>query len=1508
LVFRVRDDEETKPRGNARRPDASSTLTKRVAVKNLGRLAPIDSTRLEPGLVLWDRFCVIEKPRETDGQLIVAVTDLERDPERVFGDALEPRLELHQIPAPSEAERPRWLRGLSVNSRVQAQVYAHANVGEEFIALLCEPTLGTPVTQTAANGELAPLALDGRALLVFAHELAGLLAALHQSGAHGVRFDLQRLRVKDGHYHVDGFSHLQLEDEGRDLESLMALIERVGGEATTPLLEPPPTSVLDLWRRLRSRDGAEDIRHLPSEPLFVGREDALSALRHGFEQAQIAKTTIIIVQGPLGSGKSRLLREFAAQRLQADDSLVLAGAWERDSANVRSGLIGALDLLPRVLSRLNEDERDDMRMRINYATRGVGAVVARSAPSLQTVLRRVEDLPPLDLGEDFTRHTATISELFRSLGTSKRPLVVILDNLENADASSIAMLNILAEAQPAHHTLVLLGFRTGGERSRPALEAKDIELSLLEVREVVDLLRKTLPGTVEDIEAVAERLWSGSQGLPLAIWAGLRTWLDRGYLSRNGGDGVWRVQASAKDAQEETGVRSLFGPRMVGLSPAVREFALHAALLGAKLSDDEVLYLCALLDMGPDDATHDLLRLGILIQGPGGVRFPQSSIREFVLESFGEAERRAGHERIAQLLVERQAPIAQIAYHRDLAFDPNTSDPAASNRLSRLHVEAGRERLSVYDLERARWHLEQALVYSHDSDQRAIAAEGLADVCLLLKDLDTAVSLYTAIIATSDGLQSLQVAGKVSQFLFFQSAFKSGRALGAMAFEQVNEPTPQSRLGNLGLILSSRIRSWFGPPKIDDDKRDAIVRIHLWVAQMCFVDDPLALLAHVARGSWVGQNLETSPAAMLMSFEAFLWGAVAGRYDYGNELFKRSLEIATVKVKDFWAEAYIRHNWAIHLLSSNNYEKGQDMADDAIGAFREAGDVSPTSVTLMFKGLYGRDHEPAEKLLRWFDEAISASRRNGKTLCLVPLQCLKLHILARQNPDETKLQLADAAVMTDCEETAAERLVARTHLTFACYECAEWEFGKEQILKAIADITDGPGVPEFCQDFYLAAAFVLMDLPNPTRADRKLLGSMLAKFRRFAKRSPRLGGYNDLLNLKLAIKARDSHEIQAIASKIIAEVDVHENLYMAHHAHRALSNSLKGHKVFEAAEHERMAREYGRHIGISDFTLSAFMEVQDELAERGFRAESRLKEPFEVVGMLGAAPLESSLKSANPGSGSGARSRAQSDVITVWALNQPTQTSLGEILEPVRGAASNSIRADKLELSCSDPDVKVQLESSALQVLVINMLLACRDTLDIDATFSAHLEEGRLEHGSSVGQLKDIEPGRYLTVRVSARGAVLQNSMIAGYTSCEHLVSNLGGQLTASTDKVSATLTALIPLAVEADEANVLQQLSACVIVHPDAAVRESLGVALDDVGAPWRAFEPHEFGPASIEQARVILAHSRALDDLVVLGPLLNATLVEIVAEGEEPDYYDHEPLQLPATAARLKELLRSS
>lgn len=1484
-------NDDIKPRPQQRHQESAGVSTPRAPV-DLGRLSAIDAADLQPGFVLWGRFCVIEPPRETGGVLIVAVTDLERDPKRVLGD--DPQLELHRLPAPPIEERPRWQRGLAVSSRAQARVRAFGYLEDGAAVVLSDPVVGTPNTSPT---------LEGRRLLVLAYELAGLLADLHQLGVQGVQFAVERLRVSGGHYHVDGFTHLQLRDEGGDLEALVELIRGLGGDDAEPLVTPPPTSAMDLRQRLRSQRGAGNVDDLPAEPPFVGREAALESLNRGFSQAQIAKPTTIIVRGPRGVGKSRLLREFVAQRLKANDSLVLTGARESQSADTRSGLLGALDQLPRAMSRLDEDERDDIRMRINHAARGVGAIVARSAPSLGAVLRSVEVLPPLELGEDFTRHTAVIAELFRALGTSKRPLVVVLDNLESANSSAVAVLKILAEANPAHHSLIITGLRTDDAQAPAGLDAENLELSPLDVDEVANLLAQTLPDAVEDLDSVAESLWATSDGMPLALWASLQTWLDRGHLSRGVDDGVWRLRETSEDAGSKPGIRSLFGPRLAAASRSVREFSLHAAVLGVDVSDDEIRYLCTMLEADPDDLIADVVGLGVLIRSRQGLRSPHNSIREFVLESFSDSERRAAHDRIAKMLTERQAPVAQIAYHRDLAFDFNAADPAQADRLSRLHVEAGRERLTVYDLERARWHLERALEHSRDADQRGIAAEGLADICLLLKDIDTAISLYTAIIATADGLQSLQIAGKVAQYLLFQSAFTEGRQLGAMAFDQVGEPTPTSRLGQLALFVGSLIRSWFGPPKIDVAIRDALLRVHMWLAQMCFIDNPLAVLAHIGRARWLAQGLETSPAAMVTSLEAFMWGAAAGRYEYANKLFARAVDITTNKSRDIWGEGYVRHNWALNLFSLNRYEDAQDMSDDAIGALREAGDISATAITIMFKCIYGRDREPAERVLRWCDEAIATSRRNGKTLCVVALECLKLHIFARRGRTDLEPLLLEATDWIEAEETAIERLIARTHLAFAAFECGKWEIGVTQVRKAMVEFAEGPGVPEFCQDFFLVAPLILMEMPSPSSEDRKRLRSSLRKFRKFAKRSPRLRCYNDLLDLKLAIKARDNQKIRAVASKITAEVGIHENLYMTHHAHRALSTLLKGENVLAAAEHERMARKYGRRLGLGDFVLSALVEVQDELLELGIDTETGL---LDSQAYLPAAGMLASPGKVATSSRTSINRAEQSDVLEAWALTGQAATTLGAVLEPVRGATSGSISEDRLELTCPTPDVTVPIGSSDLQILIINMLLACQDTLDPNAKFSVVLKDEHIESTRVLGRIDEIEPGHYLSIRVSGHGPV-QTSLIGGFSTCENLATGLGGRLSASIERTSVSLVALIPI-VDADPVVVDTQLPASVIVHPDSEVREMLGAALTELGAPWRAFEPHEFGPANISRAKLVLADGGSLDDLVVLGPLLDARLIEIVKDDAEPMFHDQERIRLPVSPAELNNLLRRS
>src|SRR5690606_37300722 len=163
---------------------------------------------------------------------------------------------------------------------------------------------------------------------------------------------------------------------------------------------------------------------------------------------------------------------------------------------------------------------------------------------------------------------------------------------EAPDSSAIAVLKIRAEATPAHHSLIVLGLRTEPGQERPNLDAEDLELAPLTVDEVASLLAQILPGGVEDVDEVAKSLWSGSEGMPLAIWASLQTWLDRGYLTHSVDDGVWRLRGPEGGAGNEPGIRSLFGPRLAAASKSVREFSLHAAVLGMEIGREDIEYLC----------------------------------------------------------------------------------------------------------------------------------------------------------------------------------------------------------------------------------------------------------------------------------------------------------------------------------------------------------------------------------------------------------------------------------------------------------------------------------------------------------------------------------------------------------------------------------------------------------------------------------------------------------------------------------------------------------------------------------------------------------------------------------------------------------------------------------------------------------------------------------------------------------------------------------------------------
>ena len=123
---------------------------------------------------------------------------------------------------------------------------------------------------------------------------------------------------------------------------------------------------------------------------FVGRSAELETLRTLMPTAEGEGRRVVLLGGEPGSGKSRLVREFAREAA-SDGALVLYGACDAVVRTPYGPFVEALDHLARVT------DPDELRAALGTA----GGELTRLLPDLPA---RVGDLPPP--GQGRSRHRA----------------------------------------------------------------------------------------------------------------------------------------------------------------------------------------------------------------------------------------------------------------------------------------------------------------------------------------------------------------------------------------------------------------------------------------------------------------------------------------------------------------------------------------------------------------------------------------------------------------------------------------------------------------------------------------------------------------------------------------------------------------------------------------------------------------------------------------------------------------------------------------------------------------------------------------------------------------------------------------------------------------------------------------------------------------------------------------------------------------------------------------------
>ena len=321
----------------------------------------------------------------------------------------------------------------------------------------------------------------------------------------------------------------------------------------------------------RNEGRSTDVREM-----FVGRHPELTNLKNALDQTILSgRGRVVLVSGAAGIGKTRLVEELAHYSGKRRVPTLTGRCVESD---------GAPPFWPwaQVL-RQYIGLADDMVLR-NVLGSGAPELV-QLAPTLRERLPRL--MTPVRSDEFARLRLFAAMSRFLSRAARRRGLLVVLDDLQWADESSLLVLReLLGELDDAPLLIVATARADEVERTdalSSTLEvvhrnarSETVSLDGLPVAEVRELLTRIVAEDVPD--HFVQTIRDGTAGNPFFIIETVRHLAERSQEEDQ--PNYWSMALSTRQLIEPEGVRELIWRRISRLGPSARDALSAAAIVG----------------------------------------------------------------------------------------------------------------------------------------------------------------------------------------------------------------------------------------------------------------------------------------------------------------------------------------------------------------------------------------------------------------------------------------------------------------------------------------------------------------------------------------------------------------------------------------------------------------------------------------------------------------------------------------------------------------------------------------------------------------------------------------------------------------------------------------------------------------------------------------------------------------------------------------------------------------
>lgn len=422
---------------------------------------------------------------------------------------------------------------------------------------------------------------------------------------------------------------------------------------------------------------------------FVGRNSELAMLRAAFARAAASAGGVLEIEGEAGVGKSRLIAEFGDE-LQAMTRVVSGHcvAYGRQAPNA------PVVELVRGLCGVVAGDSDDLAQRAITATLApageADAILLGALIGLPEAMASIATLDPA------TVRGRTIQAMLRvvALQSATAPLVIMIEDLHWADASSLEFLSALAVHSVKSQCLVVVTFRPGSEPPWSVQwRLERLRLAPLSAADARQLIQ-SLDGLVDMLGPTLTKVLARAEGNPF-------------FLEE-------LVRAAAHGSEQVPGdVVDVLTARIDRLEAEAKDLLRVGAVIGREFSLDLVEEVVGFAERARPHV-EQLVARGFIepVLGQRRCRFVHALTQEVSYSAMLSSDRKRLHTAVAERLAQRvsgsELASDDIARHFLLGVTPVRALPFLDVSIERAIRNHALEAAHEFFLEALRLHEAEA--------------------------------------------------------------------------------------------------------------------------------------------------------------------------------------------------------------------------------------------------------------------------------------------------------------------------------------------------------------------------------------------------------------------------------------------------------------------------------------------------------------------------------------------------------------------------------------------------------------------------------------------------------------------------------------------------------------------------------------------------------------------------------------------------------------------------------